>query len=859
MSSRLMRRRPVAQVVLAVLAVQSLPVFAAADDAEERIVVTGTHIKRIDEESASPVVVIDRTAIEGSGAVTLIELLQLSPYNGAGSFNEAFTTGFTPGTAAFDLRGFGPERTLVLVNGKRQPIYPFGANGSNAFVDLNSIPLATVKRVEILKDGASALYGSDAVAGVVNIITYDAFDGTEVSVRGKAAQDGGAESGAVSVLTGGQADKFSWLVGVDASTRQELLGKQRDLTEDSVHEFGVIDAIGTDPVTVDGRNEFSGEGWQINLDSGVFSPLGDCPAANRVAASNYYSFGGQPAVGDICLYDFAREAQLLPETDRASLNGRIGYDFDWAQLSLSYGVVGVDTRSTVRHSSAFGREQVETIDGVEYYTARRLTELGTPTIETESLTQHFAMDWNWNIKAYDFSFSAYHSKTEIDEQLTEGWLLTSDAVDLITAINNNTISLRQPLTAAQVDAYTSEFWHKGESEITAQELRVSGPLIDTVLGPIWLAAGIEHREEAFFDRSDSAILNGDVLGYGTSGAEGDRDLNAAYIETAIPLSNVLELSLSLRQDDYSDFGSSTNPKVGLRLNPTDEWLFRVSWGTGFRAPGLHQLYTNLNIGTSGGRPFVQSGNPDLEPEESESVVVGILVEPSRNTEFSLDLWQIDVDNIITNLGADTIARLCDGGADEPVFCAGRVLQTGEVFTAWNGTTYTAEATTYNDSFLNLAGRKAFGVDSGLGLRFNHVAGGVLKFNLELTYLLSLETESYPDSGIQELEGTSGNPRLRSKMSLYWQGNVVTHYAGVQHVGGWDVVNRDGELLTEVDDHVQLDYQFGYGITANQRIVFGVQNLTDEAPPVSSFSWPFFNQSLYSPLGRTASLEWQGRF
>lgn len=852
-----MRRHPVAHAVLALLAV-SPAVVTAEDAAEDRIVVTGTHIKRIDQETSSPVVVIDRTAIEGSGAVTLHELLQLSPYNGAGSFNESFTTGFTPGTAAFDLRGFGPERTLVLVNGKRQPMYPFGADGSNAFVDLNSIPLATIKRIEILKDGASALYGSDAVAGVINLITYDVFDGTEISVRGQGSEHGGGETKTLSILTGGEAGKFSWLVGVNGSQRDELLGKDRELSEDSVHNFGVIPAFGNNPIVLDGRTEYSGEGWQINLDDGVFSPLGDCPNANRVPASDYYNFGGQPAVGEICLFDFAREAQLLPETERASIDARISYDFDWAKVSLSYGLVGVDTRSTVRFLDAFNFEQQQEADGVNYYTVRRLTELGTPTIDTESSTQHVSMDWSWKMDNYDFSFAAYQSKTEIDETLSEGWLLTSDAIRLINDVNSDAISIRTPLTAAQIDDYTSQFWHKGESTVTAQELRVSGPLLDTVRGPIWMAAGIEHRQEEFFDRSEEAILSGDVFGYGTSGAEGDRELTAAYIETAIPLAEVLELSLSVRQDDYSDFGSSTNPKIGLRLNPTEELLFRLSWGTGFRAPGLHQLYTNLNVGSSGGLAFVQSGNPNLEPEESESIVVGVLIEPSRGSEISFDLWQVDVDNIISNLGADTIERLC-GGANEPSFCAGRVLQTGDVFTAWNGVTYTATDTTYNDSFLNLAGRKSFGADAGVALRFTNVAGGLLKFNVELTYLIDMEAEPYPRGGVQELEGTSGNPELRSKVMLYWQGDVVTHYAGLQHVGGWDIVDSDGDKLYAVDDYLQLDYQFGYGVTANQRIVFGVQNLTDEEPPVSSFSWPFFNQRLYSAMGRTLSLEWQGRF
>ena len=872
-----MRRRPVAHAVIALLAVS--PALVVAEEAtEDRIVVTGTHIKRIDQETSSPVIVIDRTAIEGSGAVTLHELLQLSPYNGAGSFNESFTTGFTPGAAAFDLRSLGAERTLVLVNGKRQPMYPFGAGGSNAFVDLNSIPLATVKRVEILKDGASALYGSDAVAGVVNIITYDSFSGTEVALRGKATEHGGADTSGLSVLHGGETEKLNWLVGVDASRRDELLGEDREYAKSLRRDLGELGIR-------DDRDIRSGEGWQLNLDTGEFSPLGVCAPENLYAGADFYGFGS----GNICLNDYAGQAQLLPESDRASVDGKLGIDFGWAKLTVHYGVVGVDTRSTGFQSSIFYPiidaenfvfGQIEPIDGVDFLTTRRLTELGTPTIETESRSQQLAVDWQWQLADYDFNFALYRHETEIDETLSEGWLHIDDYIRLQTDIANNAFSIRNPLTTAQVADYTSEFWHKGESTLTAQELRMSGPLIDTVRGPIWLAAGLEHRKETFFDRSEQAILDGEVVGYGTSGAEGERSLTAAYVETAIPLSDTAELSLSLRQDDYSDFGSSTNPKLGLRVNPTEALLFRLSWGTGFRAPSMHQLYTKLNIGSSGNLPFVQSGNPDLEPEESESIVVGMLFEPESGSEVSFDLWSVDVDNIISNLGAATIAERCLAGGTLPDFCAGRIVEPGQTFTAWDGTQYTPGIRTYNDSFLNLAGRKAFGADLGFAFRFNRVVGGVLKWQTELSRLINLEGEAYPGAGIDEQEGNSGNPLWRAKMTLHWQGESVTHFLAMQYLGAWDYLysvpldpdadgdydeNDDGfadfseERSSEVEAFFQFDYQFGYALTTEQRIVFGIQNLTDEEPPVSSLSWPFFNQSLYSPMGRSATLEWQGRF
>ncbi|MBI2382363.1 MAG: TonB-dependent receptor [Gammaproteobacteria bacterium] len=844
-----LRRLSPSPVLLALLAASQGTAFAAQEGQAERLVVTGSHIKRIDHETASPVLVIDRASIDSSGSVTLSELLQQSVYNSAGSFNEALTTGFTPGAAAFDLRSFGPERTLVLVDGRRHAIYPFGAGGSNAFVDLNSIPLASVQRIEILKDGASALYGSDAVSGVVNIITYQRFDGVEARARYKAPTEGGAETRSMALMAGGEAGAWNWLAGFDASRANALEGKDRSyarsLRRDLGGEIGVVDA----------RSLNSGEGWQFNTRTREFAPLGECPAYQLSPANEWFT--GDPA-GTVCVYDYARQSQLLPEVERFSVDGRLGYALDEVDLSLRYGIVGVDTLSTGFQTSTPVGQQAQTIDGDRVIIRRRLTELGTPSVDTDSRTDNLALAAEWQWAGFDWEATAYYNRSDIDETLNHGWLLDSDAERLDEQVISGEIDLRQRLSAAEVDGFTSHFEHRGESEVKAQDLRFSGPLFDTSLGPVLIAAGLEHRREDFYDRSDEAILGGHVVGYGTSGAEGGRELGAAYVESAIPLADSLEASASLRHDRYNDFGSTANPKLGLRWNPTEDLLVRASWGTGFRAPGLHQLHTNLNLGSVGDTSFVQSGNRDLEAEESESTVVGLLYEPKAGMEFSLEHWRIDVDNVITNLGAGTILNLCqDAGA--PSFCAGRLLQPGTTYVAPNGQVLPITSLTVNDSFLNLAGRNARGYDLGLRLRFDEVLGGTLKWDTELSYLASLEETPYPGGADADLDGNNRNPHWRAKTGLRWQGSEWSHFMGLSHVGGSHIVDVEGANWKNVQSYTQLDYQLGYEYASGQKLVLGVQNIGNEKPPVSSTSWPYFAQDQYSPLGRTVSLEWQGRF
>ena len=829
------------------------PSVVVADEAEkaERIVITGSHIKRLDSETASPVYVIERKDIEASGAMSLSELLQLSPYNGAGGFNEALTTGFTPGTAAFDLRSFGPERTLVLVDGRRSPIYPFGAGGSGAFVDINAIPLFMIKRVEILLDGASALYGSDAVAGVVNIITYDEVDGQHANLRYAGSERGGGELVSGHWLGGVDFESFRLVYGAGVFKREEHLGADSDFANSLVTP-AFANLLGG--AALDLRNFYSGEGSVYNVDTDTISHTSACPNQNIMDASGF-GFNGT-----VCAYDWAAEQQLMPETTRGAASVGAYWSVGEINFAARYDGVMVDTTSYGSFiSSTPTAQQLETINGEQVIYLRRLTDTGAPSIETESVTHRLTLSANGSFGDFDWNSAIYRVDNKVDETLANGWWLSSRVTDFRQAVANGDFDLRNPMDAATIAAYTQSFGHEGSSELNAFEWRMSGPVLDTERGPIWLATGVEARQESFYDRSDAAIINGDVFGYGSSGAEGDRDLAAAYIEVAVPFTDSLEVNLAGRYDQYSDFGDTFNPKIALRFEPIEQLLFRASWGTGFRAPGLHQLFTTLNTGSSGGFPFIQSGNTELGAEESSSLVAGFVVAPNSSFEFSVDAWKVDVENIITNLGATRIATLCIGVANPDPICAGRVLNAGDTFTAPDGTVYTATSTTINDSFLNLAGRDAKGVDVSTLVRVPDVFGGLLKFQLSVTGLLDFSEQPFPGVRYQDRSGQNGNPEFRGKLTITWDGYAVNHALITHYVGEWDVANSAGNAIFSVDPYVQVDYQVGFNLKGEHRVLFGIKNLADEQPPYSTTAWPFVNRTLYPTLGRSAYLEWNKTF
>lgn len=365
---------------------------------------------------------------------------------------------------------------------------------------------------------------------------------------------------------------------------------------------------------------------------------------------------------------------------------------------------------------------------------------------------------------------------------------------------------------------------------------LSGELTELENGSLYFASGVEFRKEYIRDKREEAFAEGKVVGLGNSSAEGERDIAAVFAEFIIPATQDLEMNLALRYDNYSDFGSSLNPKASLSYTPIDSLLVRASWGTGFRAPNLFELHSDEVAGFVGPIPFFTQANPDLEAETSESLNLGLVFDINERFMASFDVWQIEVDDIITNLGVNTILTTEDESGD---------LVYADLIT-YNPNNTIAFVT---DPFLNLDSQKAQGIDISSKLSFTDS----LHLKINASHLMKLQQQNKALTSSSDLEGEYLFPENRVNMSFIWE------VADFEHVLLGKYTGSHGDEELEIEGYSTFDYQLNYQYDAHQ-ITFMVANLADEEPPTNKPSaWPYYEQRMYSPLGRTYSLQWKYDF
>ncbi|TQV88616.1 TonB-dependent receptor plug domain-containing protein [Aliikangiella coralliicola] len=814
---------PVSFAVSVCISATSFSTYAEmTQDDQQKIIITGSHVKRIDNESSSPLVIISKDEIARSGATTLADLLQTTVYSNGASLNNQQTGGFTPGAASYNLRGLRTDRTLVLVDGRRLPSYPFGQDGNIAFVDLNIIPLAEVESVEILKDGASAVYGSDAISGVVNVITKREHKGSEIAVK-TTQSDSNYNGNFISYLGGFSGDSNDLIVIAELQDYQALLGE--DLDESSRLQLGDL-------------SSFSFPGTYITSDAN--SNLLATAAENCERTENAAGFLNN-VQGQVCVNDWAKLRQLIPENQRASVSVKWNQYFGDSTFYAGISANQIETSSDVPFGLVGGDFFIAANSAInplteDMFYRRGFSELGLQTIETESRNYRFVAGIEGFISDFDYDVALSHGLTEVKEVYSKGWMSVTDRDALFAAVNNGEINPFNPLSQQQIDNYTSQFNHDGRSYHSSVSGNLSGELAELESGTLYFASGIEFRREFIRDSSDQAIIDGNVVGLGNSSARGDRDISALFAEFIIPATEELELNLAVRYDDYSDFGSSVNPKVSFSYAPNETLLVRASWGTGFRAPNLFELHTDQVSGSAGTIPFVTQGNPDLDAETSESFNLGIVFDIDERFMASFDLWQIDVEDIITNLGVNTILNAVDE--------SGNLIY--ENLITFNPDNSIAFVT---DPFLNIDSQKAQGIDITSRLSLSQS----VELQMSVTHLLKLQQDNKALNSRTELDGEYLFPENRFNASLIWDQGDFEHVLSAYYTGS------HGTETTEVEDFTKLDYRLNYQYHEHAFTLM-VSNLADEEPPVSGFGqWPYFEQRMYSPLGRTYSLQWTYAF
>ena len=844
------RSRKALVAALAAALAQASP-EAAAQQAQkvEKIEVTGSNIKRVDMEGPAPVQVITREDIDRTGSNTISDVIRNIPANTAASYDETFTGSFARGSSGVSLRGLGQKSTLTLINGRRMAVYSFAQNLQDSFVDLNSIPLAAVERIEILKDGASAIYGSDAIAGVVNIILRKDYTGAEATISGGVTSRwDGQEARASGAFGIGdlQRDRYNLMVTLDYFNREAIWARDRPNTTDG--DYRRFPGGENQPnSTLGNPGTYLRRPGTTPFGSATRQPFATCPA-DRILV-----FAGTTN----CSENVNVYLTGVPETQRWGTFGR--GTFQVTPTLTAFAELGYNSNETFTQVQPFAVPSNQVGPGVAR-AIQAVLPVGNPSnpfnvpvevryrfddvgprqvINTTDATRIVAgLNGEWRTWSWESAAGYTRSKSEQKDRnnIRISGLLAAIADGSYNFLDN---SRNTPEVYDRIRTNYSRF---GDSKMSFVDAKLSGELMQLASGPLGMAAGIEYRKEDYDDVSDAVLATGDVLGRGSTQAIGERNITSAYIEFNVPVLKNLELQLAGRTDRYSDYGRSSTPKVGLRWTVVPPVLLRATYAEGFRAPSISEsgdsnafFFQNLldtrrcaidtaYCGTVS-LPGQLISNPDLKPETSKSYTVGFVWEPAASTSIAVDYYRIKQKDVVNSQdfqffldnedrfphnvvrGAPTSDDLARG-APGPV-----VLVTAP--------------------FENLFEVQTSGVDVDARVRWNAGAAGRVTASFTGSYLIDLRQPPAPGEPVQEYAGTYNVPRFKGVAGLAteagpWAGNVVVNY--VHKFKQSDSASATADPF--IKSWTTVDVQGSYAGWRNTKLTVGAKNLFDKQPPVA---------------------------
>jgi iron complex outermembrane recepter protein len=616
---------------------QAPAAFGADDDAArlDRVEVTGSRIKRLDIEGPSPVTVISREDIEASGDISVADVLRESTFNSFGSFAES--SGFTAQSqATVSLRGVGSNRTLVLLDGRRIAGSAILDGGQTS--NLNVIPIAAVERIEILRDGASAIYGTDAIGGVINIILRSDYEGMQISASFGQSSFGEPDESSAAIVGGITGASGNITFALDHQERGMFFDSDRPWSQTGLSSFGypgTITASTTGGLTVinpDPVADYSGTGA-----GGYWFPDPRCPD-NLNTSTEFPNSGNGALTPGFCNFNYASFSATQASLKRDSLMMTSTYEIN---QDMSF-----FTRVTVSNTESFGRyapapntffptvsaanpnnpsnmshplfansgfaftNQVAYCNAAQYtcpYDGNgnyqgpfdlRLRIRMVPNGPRDSVAQDRLLDILMGVEGYvdwfggaDYEFAYSHSRNRNDS-IGSGYGINSL---LQAAIDGGTYSPFAPIdpTGSGGLGDSGPFAHTiindSESVRRTLDAQLGFDLFEMSAGPAGFVIGAEYVEEEFASLNDAQSVAGTVFGTAGGNSAGTRHYYSVYAEIVLPILDNLEVDIAMRYDDYQGFGDTVNPKIAIAYRPMDNLLLRASWGTGFRAPDLFIL------------------------------------------------------------------------------------------------------------------------------------------------------------------------------------------------------------------------------------------------------------------------------
>jgi iron complex outermembrane receptor protein len=883
----------------------------------DRIEVTGSRILRTETETASPVQTIQREEIDRTGKKTIGEYLQTLTVDGSGSVPKSFGAGFASGASGVSLRGLGAGSTLVLVNGRRIAPYGMADDGQKVFTDLSIIPLEAVERVEVLKDGASAIYGSDAIAGVVNIILRNDFQGAVATASYGASEEGdGNESKAAFTWGAGDLAEngMNFFFSVEAGKSDEVF--VRDRSDRKWIGNGDISPWGYDPVNFGGL-----AGFIANPDSlggaGYNSPVGtvELPDGSVVSLENAAGCAqlSTATVNDPnggCVWDSAQFVSLQPEQEYLNFfsrgtfalgdNAEIYTEFAYGKKKSSFNntpsavsgawaspLGGAINANAGEDATVIGVGHPDHPDGELAEEDLRLRysafDVGPRHTVTDNQFYRFLVGVKGIAGEWDYDVGYMHSATQLDQE-RDGFLQYDRVREVLTDGDNSPVGWWRLGTDAGLnsqalyDYISPTISAEAETTLDVLDFNLSRTFGELAGGPMGIAFGGEWRRLRASLTPVTGTERSNIIGLGYSAYDGEETVTSAYAELNAPVLPTVELSGALRMDSYREGETSVTPKFGVKWKPADWVALRGTYAEGFRAPNAAETAGSSVGFATAGNPvrcdadpdatncpgpvaFINQPNPDLEPEESKSYSLGLVLQPTSSTTLTLDAWEIKRENEITTR---SLQESLDAGD--------YILDTDELPGVPGSGSLLAVFTNY----INATTTTVRGIDLDARQTFDLGNAGRLALDLQWSHIDSYEFVD-SDGTKYEFAGTHdncnvtnciGTPEDRINLGATWDigawtfNGVANYRASFDNVGPFSIGSGCAASFANGDDApsgCEIPSFYTIDLSANWRAtdaleIFGsVQNATDRIAPLDPTTYGALN---YNPLDFSGAM---GRF
>lgn len=885
---------------------------APAADEPTTVTVLGSRIPRTQKEGPAPVTVITSEEIRAGGYASVPDVLKTLTQNGGDTQSQQSgnAADYSPGAQQVDLRGLGPNHTLVMVNGRRVADYPMPFNGDSNFTDISNIPLGMVDQIEVLSGSASAIYGSDALAGVVNFKLKERYDGTTIDYRYGWTDETGGASHRLNGSTGFDAGKFHAVFGGEIQWVDPIYGYQRK-RQDSTLDAGSPE----DQLAVTNWQRVDYDVYAIDAtDAQCALTAGTNGGTTHRVIDPDYSGGDNDAEGAYCGSESAIGYKTV-QSERHAGNFVGSFTYDYADNLHFFADVqfGVSKLKLLKRPTSWGYQDETGNDVGDFYNsftggtdnwyriftpeemggldkAMRQVDSTTFTI-TPGVRGTFGADDKWNYELA-VSASAYNAEVKfpfinvakanalfLGPQLgmdTDPEYLGEDDGYGLPVFNADPTRFYTPLTPAEYASIAETSTYKPRSSVVEFSAQIgTQDLFQMPAGPVGFNFLVESGRQDYNQGTDPKATQPYYFSWVDFTAKGHRTHSAAAAEFSVPLLSTLQGSAAIRYDSYDYAGHSVGEatyNLGLEYRPTKALLFRAAWGTGFRAPDLNYVYrgTGFEEGRAtdydacikdgdypddcGRGPRIRvrtGGNINLEPETSESINAGFVWAPSRAFDVSVDYFKIKMEGEVEDLLVNNLTRT-EGECRNDL----QDINSPTCQDAISRVTRDEDGdiTMVFVSPINVAKSSTSGVDIAAHMRFE-TPYGQLGLTGSYTHVIDHDYTRYVgDPVIDKLANDSSFylPRNKASGSVYLRNGPLKLNVSGNYVDR--LPNYDEDAW--VDSYTTYNGSVQYDLNDAVTVSLAINNLFDTKPPRDDTwaSYPYYNSNYYDGLGRSGFLQ-----